>query len=92
MLVVLSQYVLGCFVMQQKLTDTEIISELIKVVSYFFTISVQNWQMVRKYNGGKIPFKTATLPPIYLKINVTRNRQDLYKENVKSLLGNINSC
>lgn len=48
--------------------------------------------MVRKYNGGKIPFKTATLPPIYLKINVTRNRQDLYKENVKSLLGNINSC
>ena len=58
--------------MQQKLTDREIISKCVKVVRYFFfffTITVQSWQMVRKENVRKDPIYNSNTTN-----NITENK------------------
>lgn len=63
------------------------------MVSYFFVqLICKIDEYLENITGEKISFIIATLLPIYLKINLTRNRQDLYKENVKSLFRETGSC
>lgn len=61
MLIVLSHKGLGWLVIQQKLTDTEIIRESIKAAVTFHTINVQNWKRVKKYNRRKDPIYNSNI-------------------------------